>query len=235
MSIDKTIHNELKALGNSEYAVRMQSYFKTGKGEYAEGDRFLGIRMPDLRASIKKYKHISIDDAFEVLTSRYHEVRMFSLLLLVEIFRNANDKDKKKIFIGYLRNTQYINNWDLVDSSAGRIVGAYLSERDKKPIYKLSRSKNLWERRISIIATSCFISNNDFDDCLKIAELLLHDKEDLLHKAVGWMLREVGNRDIAVEERFLKKHYQQMPRTMLRYAIEKFPENKRQAYLKGIV
>ncbi|MDH5359906.1 MAG: DNA alkylation repair protein [Gammaproteobacteria bacterium] len=235
MNINKKIHAEIKALGNSEYAVRMQSYFKTGKGEYAEGDRFLGIRMPVLRATIKKYKHISIDEAFEVLTSRYHEVRMFALLLLVELFKSANEKDKKKIFSGYLHNTQYINNWDLVDSSAGRIIGAYLSERDKKPIYKLSRSKNLWERRISIIATSCFIANNDFDDCLKISEILLHDEEDLIHKAVGWMLREVGNRDITVEERFLKKYYQQMPRTMLRYAIERFSEPKRKGYLHGTI
>lgn len=235
MHINKKIHAEIKALGNSEYAVRMQSYFKTGKGEYAEGDRFLGIRMPVLRATTKKYKHISIDEAFEVLTSRYHEVRMFALLLLVELFKSANEKDKKKIFSGYLHNTQYINNWDLVDSSAGHIVGAYLCNRDKKPLYKLSRSKNLWERRIAIIATSFYIANNDFDDSLKIAEILLKDKEDLLHKAVGWILREVGNRDIAAEEGFLKKHYQLMPRTMLRYAIEKFPEKKRQAYLHGTV
>jgi 3-methyladenine DNA glycosylase AlkD len=153
--------------------------------------------------------------------------------VLVDLFRRSVDQDKKKIYTLYLKNTKFINNWDLVDASAVRIVGAYLFTRDKKPIYVLARSKNLWERRISIMSTSYFIVHNEFADTLKIAEMLLNDKEDLIHKAVGWLLREVGKRDFEIEENFLKRHYASMPRTVLRYAVEKFPDEKRKSYLKG--
>ena len=231
--MNENIQKELKRSGNKEYAARLQKYFKTGKGEYGEGDRFLGIQVPVLRKIVKKYRKISIGEASELIKSRFHEERLFSLLVLADLFKRANDKDKKKIYTVYLSNTKFINNWDLVDASAGNIVGAHLLTRDKKPIYVLARSKNVWERRISIMSTSCFIAHNEFTDTLKIAEILLNDKEDLIHKAVGWMLREIGKRDFELEERFLGKYYKSMPRTMLRYAIEKFPEEKRKSYLKG--
>jgi 3-methyladenine DNA glycosylase AlkD len=231
--MDENIQKELKRLGNEEYAARLQNYFKTGKGEYGDGDRFLGVRVSVLRKIAKKYRKISIDEVSELIKSQFHEERLFSLLMLVDLFKKANDKDKKKIYTVYLRNTKFINNWDLVDASAGHIVGAYLLTRDKKPIYALARSKNIWERRISIMSTSYFIEHNRFVDTLNIAEILLGDEEDLIHKAVGWMLREIGKRDFELEERFLGKHYNSMPRTMLRYAIEKFPEEKRKSFLKG--
>ena len=229
----KNIQKELKRLGNKEYATRLQKYFKTGKGEYGEGDRFLGIQVPVLRKIAKKYREISIGEVSELIKSQFHEERLFSLFVLVDLFKSANDKDKKKIYTVYLSNTKFINNWDLIDASAGQIVGAYLFTRDKKPIYVLARSKNVWERRISIMSTSYFIGYNKFVDTLNIAEMLLGDEEDLIHKAVGRMLREIGKGDFELEERFLRKYYKIMPRTMLRYAIEKFPEAKRKSYLKG--
>lgn len=231
--MNEIIKKELKQLGNKEHATRLQKYFKTGRGEYGEGDRFIGIRVPALRKIVKKYREISIGEASEFIKSPFHEERLFSLLVLVDLFKKANDKDKKKIYTLYLSNTKFINNWDLVDASAGHIIGAYLLTRDKKPIYLLARSKNIWERRISIMSTSHFIEYNKFVDTLNIAEILFGDEEDLIHKAVGWMLREIGKRDFELEERFLGKYYKGMPRTMLRYAIEKFPEEKRQGYLKG--
>ena len=231
--MNENIQKELKRLGNKEYAARLRKYFKTGKGEYGEGDRFLGIRVPVLRKLVKKYRKISIGEVSELLKSQFHEERLFSLLVLVDIFKTANNEDKKIIYTLYLSNTKFINNWDLVDASAGYIVGAYLLTRDKKPIYMLARSKILWERRISIMSTSHFIKYNKFVDSLNIAEILLDDEEDLIHKAVGWMLREIGKRDFELVERFLGKYYKGMPRTMLRYAIEKFPEEKRKSYLKG--
>jgi len=227
------IQKELKNLSNKEYATRLQKYFKTGVGEYGEGDIFLGIQVPAIRKIAKKYRNISVDEASELLKSQFHEERMFSLFALVDIFKRSNDAEKKKIYALYLSNTKFINNWDLVDASAGRIVGAYLLTRDKKPIYVLASSKNVWERRISIMATSYFLKYNIFDDTLNIAEMLLYDEEDLIHKAVGWMLREIGKRDFELEEIFLREHYKSMPRTMLRYAIEKFPEEKRKYYLKA--
>ena len=231
--MNENIQKELKRLGNKEYAARLRKYFKTGKGEYGEGDRFLGIRVPVLRKLVKKYRKISIGEVSELLKSQFHEERLFSLLVLVDIFKTANNEDKKIIYTLYLSNTKFINNWDLVDASAGYIVGAYLLTRDKKPIYMLARSKILWERRISIMSTLHFIKYNKFVDSLNIAEILLDDEEDLIHKAVGWMLREIGKRDFELVERFLGKYYKGMPRTMLRYAIEKFPEEKRKSYLKG--
>ncbi len=220
----KNIRKELKILNDKEYATRLQKYFKTGKGEYGEGDRFLGLRVPVIRKIAKKYRTISISEASEFLQSQFHEERLFSLFVLVHLFKKANDADKKNILTIYLNNTKSINNWDLVDASARHIVGAYFFTHDKKILYTLVQSKNLWERRMSIMATSYFIYHNNFDDTLKIAEILLQDKEDLIHKAVGWMLREIGNKNLELEEEFLQKNYKNMPRTMLRYAIEKFPE-----------
>lgn len=168
-----------------------------------------------------------------LLKSAYHEVRLFALIFLVNTFAKADETTQKKIYDLYLANTKYINNWDLVDLSAPNIVGVYLLEKSRKPLYQLAKSKSLWERRIAILATFHFIKNNQFDDSLKIAEILLQDKEDLIHKAVGWMLREVGKRDIERLEEFLKKRCRTIPRTTLRYAIERFSPLKRRMYLDG--
>ena len=237
MNNDKAlnIRDELRRLGNKEVAENSQKFFKTGKGQYGEGDRFLGIRVPVLRKLAKKYRGISIDETSLLLKSEFHEERMLSLFILIDIFKKAKREDKKTVYNLYLDNTKFINNWDLVDCSAEHIVGAYLRRIKKQPIYNLANSEILWERRISIISTFHFIKNNEFVDSLKISKILLHDEEDLIHKAVGWMLREIGKRDIEAEERFLRKYYNGMPRTMLRYAIEKFPEEKRKRYLKGEV
>lgn len=226
---------DLKALANPDIAAHSARFFKSGKGEYGEGDKFLGIRVPQTRAVVKKYKNMALADCLKLLQAKYHEERLCAVLLLVQMFAKADDAIRKKIYEAYLANTHYINNWDIVDSSAHLIVGAYLeSSQDKKTkaLKKLARSTSLWERRIAIISTLHFIRQKDFTDALEVAGLLLKDKEDLIHKAVGWMLREVGNRDLAVEIAFLDQHYKNMPRTMLRYAIEKFPESLRIRYLK---
>ena len=228
----KIIKEEFKKLSDQERAAHLQKYFKTGKGEYGEGDVFLGLRVPTIRNIAKKFNTLSMDEAEEFLQSPYHEERLFAIFVLIDLFEKAKEEDRKKIYILYLKNTKFINNWDLVDTSAGPIVGAYLFNGDKEPIYILAKSENLWERRIAIMATFYFITQNEFNDTLKIAEMFLKDQEDLIHKAVGWMLREIGKRNLELEESFLKKHYQNMPRTMLRYAIEKFPEEKRKSYLK---
>ncbi len=229
----KEIQKKLKALGNKEKAKKHQRFFKTGPGEYGEGDVFLGVTVPKLRKFAKEYKAISPNEIKQLLQSPIHEERLLSLFLLIHRYSKGDKPEKKRIYELYLKNTKFINNWDLVDCSAGHIVGTFLFDKSKKPLYNLADSENLWERRISIISTFYFIRHKQFTDTLKIAKILLFDKQDLIHKAVGWMLREVGKRDIIVEENFLKKYYTNMPRTMLRYAIEKFPEPKRQRYLKG--
>ena len=231
----KIIHNDLLQLANEQIAEHSQRFFKTGKGEYGEGDIFLGIRVPLLRKLVKKYRGISITEVRKLLHSKFHEERLLAVLMLVQLFKSGDKSVEKQVYDLYLENTEFINNWDLVDISASHIVGAHLHEKDKAPLYNLVQSKNLWERRIAIIATFYFIRQNEFDDTLKIAEILLNDKEDLIHKAVGWMLREVGKREIEFEEEFLQEHYKIMPRTMLRYAIEKFTETSRKMYLRGEV
>jgi 3-methyladenine DNA glycosylase AlkD len=227
------ILQELMGMADAERARHSQRFFKTGKGEYGQGDTFLGIKVPRLRALVKKYKQSTIQDALVLLHSEYHEARLTALLLMVYIYDHAHASEKKQIYEDYLKNIAYINNWDLVDSSALQIVGHFLFDKDRSQLEKLARSKDLWERRVAIISSYYFIRQYEFQDTLTLAEILLHDKEDLIHKAVGWMLREVGNRSRPTEEAFLVKHYRTMPRTMLRYAIEKFPEDRRQAYLKG--
>jgi len=229
------IQKELRQLADKKIATHSQRFFKTGKGQYGYGDRFLGIRVPVLRKIAKQYRGTSIKQVSRLLKSEFHEERLLCLLLLVDMFKKENDEGKRDIYKLYLENTKFINNWDLVDSSAEHIVGAYLRDGDKKPLYELAVTDMLWERRIAITSTFHFIKHGEFDDTLKIAEILLTDKEDLIHKAVGWMLREIGKRDLETEEKFLKKYYRQMPRTMLRYAIEKFPAHKRKKYLKGNV
>ncbi len=229
----RQIAQDLQALGDPVIAEHSQRFFKTAKGEYGHGDIFLGIRVPVIRKQVKKYRGITLGEVKKLLKSPFHEIRLCSLLMLVDMFAKEDDTERSKIYSFYLKNTRHINNWDLVDLSAPHIVGAYLERRNKKPLYVLARSASLWERRISVIATFYLIKNNDFVDALKIAHILKNDPEDLIHKAVGWMLREIGKRNQAVEERYLKKQYKHMPRTMLRYAIERLPESRRKAYLEG--
>jgi len=231
----RQIISRLKELGDPEIAAHSQRFFKTGKGEYAEGDKFLGIRVPDLRKCVKEYRDIPLENTLELLRSPFHEARLLALFILVAKYSSKNNTEKGYIYKSYLSHTAYINNWDLVDCSAEHIVGAHLFNGDKGPIYRLAVSNSLWERRIGVMATFHFVKRNQFSDTLAIAELLLMDPEDLIHKAVGWMLREVGKRDLRAEEKFLVKFYREMPRTMLRYAIEKLPEKKRQAYLRGTI
>ena len=223
----------LNDLANPEIAQHSQRYFKTGKGEYGYGDKFLGIRVPVLRKHVKLFQETNITNIEKLLKSKYHEVRLFSLLLMVRKYSKGDIEEQEQIYNLYLLHTKYINNWDLVDSSAPYIVGPWLYDKDRSLLYELAYSKMLWERRISIMSTAYFIKNNQYNDTLKISKILLSDSEDLIHKAVGWMLREIGNRDIEIEEKYLKKCYKKMPRVMLRYAIEKFSKDRRKAYLKG--
>jgi len=224
---------ELQDKSNPEQAKILQRFFKTGEGEYGEGDIFLGVKVPEQRKIAKKYYGLGLYKLQELLNSKTHEHRLTAIIILGEKYKRAKEEEKENIFNFYLKNTKNINNWDLVDLSAPGIVGSFLLNKDKKILYELSRSKNLWEKRIAIISTFAFIRKEEFEDVLAISELLLNDEHDLLHKAVGWMLREIGKRDLEVEEEFLKQHYKDMPRTMLRYAIEKFEEEKRKKYLNG--
>jgi 3-methyladenine DNA glycosylase AlkD len=227
------ILKKLERLKNPKKAKDLTRFFKCGKGEYGEGDIFWGIMVPQQRQVAKKYFQVAdFSDIQKLLNSPVHEQRLTGLLILVLQFERADEKARGVIYNFYLKNTKRINNWDLVDLTAPRIVGGYLLNKDRKILYKLAKSKNLWERRISVLATFMFIREKDFMDAIKIAEILLYDKHDLIHKAVGWMLREIGKRNLKAEERFLQRHYRIMPRTMLRYAIEKFPEGKRRRYLK---
>jgi 3-methyladenine DNA glycosylase AlkD len=227
------IRARLQRLGTKKRAKVSQRFFKTGPDEYGEGDIFLGITVPELRRLATSYQAITLTEVTQLLRSMIHEERLLALLILCRTYAGGDEHAQKRIYELYLKNTRYVNNWDLVDASAEHIVGAFLMGRSKKSLYALARSSDLWERRIAIMATFHFIKRNEFAETLKIARMLLSDTEDLIHKAVGWMLREVGKRRIQIEERFLKEHYKEMPRTMLRYAIERFPEAKRQRYLKG--
>jgi len=227
--------NRLRKLGSREKAEIAQGFFKTGPGEYGEGDVFLGVRAPELRGLAKEFQDLPRKEIKILLRSEVHEERALALLILVRTYPKGDPKERKHIYDFYMDHLRFINNWDLVDLSAEHVVGAFLWDKSGKPLFRLARSKNLWERRVSILATFHYIKRNQFSETLKIAKMLLSDEEDLIHKAVGWMLREVGKRDAAAEERFLKEHYRKMPRTMLRYAIERFPEPKRQRYLKGKV
>jgi len=224
------LKQDLQKLRNPRQAEILQRFFKTGKGEYGEGRISLGIKIPVLRKVAKKYYHLNLNNLQELLDSNISDYKFTALVILIHKYNKV--KNKKEIVDFYLKNTKNINNWDLVDLSAPKILGNYLLEKDKSILYKLAKSKNLWERRIAVLATFEFIKNNQFEDSLKIAESLIDDKHDLIHKAVGWMLREIGKRDQKLEEQFLKKHYKKMPRTMLRYAIERFPEEKRKFYMK---
>lgn len=229
------LQQALRQLADPAIAAHSLRFFKTGPGEYGEGDRFLGIRLPVLRSVLPRFRHLELAAICEVLRSSWHEERLAALLLLADRFGRADEAARRAIFTSYLEHTAFINNWDLVDCSAAPIVGAYLADKDRSLLATLAASASLWERRIAIIATLHFIRQNDFADCLALAALLRDDRHDLIHKAVGWMLREVGKRDQQALERFLRQHYRLMPRTMLRYAIERFPEPLRLAYLRGRV
>jgi len=229
----KGLKKTVRANANKDHAKTMQWFFKTGKGEYGEGDKFIGIKVPVQRKKAKKFGELDLDDLQKLLNSKIHEERLISLLILVDKYDKADEKVKDKIYRFYKKNRRKINNWDLVDLSAPKILGIHLLNHDKQILYKYAHSKNLWEKRISIISTYSFIKNHDFNTTLEISDILLNDDQDLIHKAVGWMLREVGKQSLQILEKFLKPRYKKMPRTMLRYSIEKFPEKKRKKYLKG--
>ncbi len=228
------LKKDLYNIANPTKAKILQRFFKTGPGQYGEGDIFLGVMVPDSRKIARKYLNLSFQDIKELLKSKIHEERLTALLLLGEKFKKGNYQEKENIISFYLQSTQYVNNWDLVDLSAHQILGEYLllNPEEKYLLGKLAKSSLVWERRISMIATYAFIKRNHFQETLKISEILLNDKHDLIHKAVGWMLREVGKRDQEAEENFLKKYYKIMPRTMLRYAIERFDEKKKKLFMK---
>jgi len=229
MIVFNKIKSELEKKRNLERARINSRFFKTSKGEYGEGDIFLGLTVPEIRIIARKYANITFEDIEKLIYSKFHEYRLVALLILVEKFKKTGGK---KVVDFYLSHSKQVNNWDLVDLSAYKILGAYLFDKDKSILYKFARSKNLWQRRIAIISTFYFINNDRFMETLKISEILLSDEHELIHKAVGWMLREIGKKDPKIEEEFLRKHYKNMPRTMLRYAIEKFSEEKRRYYLK---
>jgi len=226
------LRKKIKTLASPEVSKTMRWFFKTGTGEYGEGDVFVGLKVPTQRKLAREFKDLSFDDLTVLLDSPVHEERLISLFILVDKFAKSEEKEQQVIFEFYIKNRKAINNWDLVDLSAPKILGKYLLEKDKSLLLKFAVSKNLWERRIAILSTYEFIRNENYDITLKIAVILLEDNHDLIHKAVGWMLREIGKRDLKTEENFLKIHYKKMPRTMLRYAIEKFPETKRKKYLQ---
>lgn len=259
MSVE-ALKKELKGKADPKKAQFLGRFFKTGKGEYGEGDMFLGgISAPEQRKIARKYQDLDLSEIQKLLESKYHEERCIALMILVWKFEKARLSGGKQIataakgglamtktgaikensgdiYVFYIRNIKYINNWDLVDSSADKILGKYLEDKDKSILYKLAKSKNLWERRIAIMATFHYIKLEKPEETLKIAKILLSDKEDLIHKAAGWMLREIGKRcREETEEKFLRKYYRTMPRTMLRYAIERFSEEKRKRYLSGTI
>jgi len=225
------LKSEIKSHSNPKRAEASLRFFKTGKGEYGEGDKFYGLTLPEINSLVKKYKDLPLKSVISLLKSRYHEDRTTAVLILVEKYRKADINAKNDIYYLYINNTKHINNWDLVDISAPKIVGRHLCNRSRRILYKLAKSKLIWDKRIAIMSTFHFIRNNDFNDALSISKILLIDKHDLIQKAVGWMLREIGKRNIKVEEKYLKENYKVMPRTMLRYAIEKFPEALRKKYL----
>ncbi len=228
-----TIKSQLKAMADPDQAVHLQRFFKTGPGEYGYGDRFLGIKIPPLRKLAGQYRDLRLNEVGRLLETKIHEQRMIALLILTYRFERADRDDRRAIYRFYMDHTPWINNWDLVDLSAPNIVGAFLLDRSRADLYRLAKSQSLWERRIAMVSTLTFIRHHQFEDTLKIASILRNDDHDLIHKAVGWMLREAGKRDQAVLEQFLKPNYAHMPRTMLRYAIERFAEPLRQDYLKG--
>lgn len=229
-----TFREDMRRAADPGKAKILAKFFKTSRGEYGEGDIFLGVTVPRSRSIAKKFSGLPFRDVEALLKSKIHEERLVALLLLVHKYQSGNEKQKERVFNFYLKNTKYINNWDLVDLSAEKIAGAFLSGKPKDALYKLAKSESVWERRISIVSTFHFIKNRQFSETLRIAEILLNDKHDLIHKAAGWMLREVGKRDQKAEEEFLRQHCRRMPRTMLRYAIERLSLAKKKFYMQKL-
>jgi 3-methyladenine DNA glycosylase AlkD len=229
------VRKELQSMADPDKAAILQRFFKTGPGQYGEDDIFIGVMVPQSRQVAKKFSQLPLGEVRTLLYSRIHEERLVALLILAWRYSSSSSsrEEKEEIVKFYVDNIKQVNNWDLVDLSAPNILGAHIVDRDsRRLLYRLAGSENVWERRIAILATYHFIRNGDFSDTLKIAEMLLQDRHDLIHKAAGWMLREVGKRDAAAEEAFLEKYWSVMPRTMLRYAIERLPESKRRRYKK---
>lgn len=222
-------------MAEPEIARHSARFFKSGKGEYGEGDRFLGIRVPVIRKQVRRYRQAGLRSVLALLKSPYHEERLLAVLMLVDRYQRGSADERRKVFDAYLGHREWVNNWDLVDSSAHLIVGPELERGSRSLLYELAGSTRLWDRRIAMMSTFHFIRGNDYTDALKLAAVLRDDEHDLIHKAVGWMLREIGNRDGGAERRFLARHHARMPRTMLRYAIEKFPEAERKAWLDGTI
>jgi len=231
----RQVHMALLALANPKKSAFLAGFFKTGMGQYAEGDRFLGISVPAIRQVASQFRQLDLKDCERLLQSPYNDERLLALLILVGHYRCGNFSMKNKVYRIYLENRHRVNNWNLVDGSAPHIVGAHLLQQDRSLLYELAQSRSLWDRRIAMLATFAFIRANDFADTLKLTELLMTDEHDLMHKACGWMLREVGKRNQTVLESFLCRHHRVMPRTMLRYAIERFDPAKRKAYLTGMI
>ncbi len=227
------IENRLRVLGDPNKAKILQRFFKTGPGEYGEGDVFAGLAVPGIRKLARECRELNLPETIKLLQSPIHEARLLALFILIQAYTRADSALRQQIYDVYLQNSRFINSWDLVDSSAEHIVGRHLRHCCREPLQKLAASSMIWERRIAIIATFHYIKLGEFSETFKVADMLLKDLEDLIQKAVGWMLREIGKRDFEAEEAFLKTRYAQMPRTMLRYAIERFPEDLRQLYLKG--
>ena len=225
----------MRAMGDPAIARHSAGFFKTGPGEYGEGDRFIGVRIPQIRALVRQHRDLGDKACVSLLRSPIHEERMFAVLVLVERFSRARGEQRDHIANLYLDYREFVNNWDLVDSSCHKILGPWLLERDRTLLYELAVSDSVWDRRIAMMTTYYFIRQDDYSDALRLAEMLRDDEHDLIQKVVGWMLREIGKRDMATEERFLREHYRDMPRTMLRYAIEKLPESRRRSYLDGSV
>jgi 3-methyladenine DNA glycosylase AlkD len=218
---------ELRRFADDRKAADLQWFFKTGPGEYGEGDVFLGVRVPAIRAVARRHQDLPLDCSVHLLQSPVHEERLLALCILVRQYGFGNEALRRRIYRIYLENTRHVNNWDLVDSSAPQIVGFHLYKRSRAPLFRLAKSSSMWERRIAVMSTFYFVRQMDFADTIALADLLLKDREDLIHKAAGWMIREIGNRDMAVAEAFLQDRHRIMPRIMLRYAIEKFPQDKR--------
>lgn len=228
----REIKAELKKSSDTAKAAILARFFKTGKGEYGEGDIFWGITVPVQRAIAKRHMDASLDDIAKLLAEPVHECRLTDLLILVQQYPKKSDDGRREIAEFYLAHTGHINNWDLVDLSAEKIIGPYLADRDRGILYRLAESSSIWEQRIAVLSTFHFIRNGDFADTVAICEKLMSHRHDLIHKATGWMLREAGKRDMAVLLEFLDRHHKSMPRTMLRYSIEKLDENSRKKYME---
>ncbi|MDA0990829.1 MAG: DNA alkylation repair protein [Verrucomicrobia bacterium] len=233
MTTADTIINRVRRAGSADRADQARRYFKTGPGEYGEGDVFVGVRMPELRKLSRDYRETAEAAVVDLLASEIHEVRLLALLIMVQQARRGDPQEQARLYRLYLKHKGRVNNWDLVDLSAEHLVGGYLLTRSRDPLHKLSASRSLWDRRIAMLATFHFIKRDDFTTTMILAERYIGDPEDLMHKATGWMLREVGRRDRRLLENFLKQHLSDLPRTLLRYAIEHFPESRRQQYLRG--